>query len=166
MIIPETLRDTAVKLGVPSDVELCETLADSLAEADVAIAKSGTVTLECAYFGVPAVVMYKTSWLTYAIAKRIVNVDYVAMPNLLANEEVFPEFLQSRATAGNIARSALELLCDEARRNYVKAKLKEIVGSLGQPGASRRAAEAIIALVNPGSTAHQRPDTAIDREPA
>ena len=52
--------------------------------ADLAIASTGTVTTECAYFGVPTVAFYKTSWSTWQIAKRIVKVKYVAMPNLLA----------------------------------------------------------------------------------
>ena len=66
------------------------------------------------------------------------------MPNLLANEEVFPEFIQAAATPDNITRATVELLRDAARRAKVKAKLAEIVTSLGAPGASRRAAKAIV----------------------
>ena len=152
MILPDALAPQGRAFGFPVDVQIDSgDLATALAQADVAIAKSGTVTLECAYFGVPTVVMYKTSWATYAIAKRIVQVKYVAMPNLLANLEVFPEFLQDAATPGNIARAALEFLTDAARRNTVKAKLKEIVSTLGAPGASRRAAEAILEVMEPAS---------------
>jgi lipid-A-disaccharide synthase len=97
-----------------------------LARADLAIAKSGTITLECAYLGVPTVVLYRTSALTYAIAKRIVQVKWVAMPNLLANEEVFPEFVQSAATAENISRAALELMTDGPRRTKVQDIIKLI----------------------------------------
>ena len=66
------------------------------------------------------------------------------MPNLLANEEVFPEFIQGAATPDNITRATVELLRDAPRRAKVKAKLAEIVASLGSPGAPRRAAKAIV----------------------
>ena len=140
---------------MPENTEVQSNLPDALARADLAIAKSGTVTLECAWFRVPAVVMYKSSALTYAIGSRIVQVKWVAMPNLLANEEVFPEFLQDAATAENIARATLELMQDAARRTTVKAKLKAIAASLGEPGAARRAAEIILGLCEPSLTNKQ-----------
>ena len=122
-------------------------LSEALMEADVAITKSGTITMECAAFGVPAVVFYKTSWPTYAIGKQIVTVKYVAMPNLLAGEAVSPEFIQHAATPENISRAALELLRDEVRRNGVKARLAQVISSLGGPGATGRAAKAIVRLL-------------------
>ena len=117
-------------------------------ESSVAIASTGTVTMECAYFGVSTVALYKTSWSTYQIAKRIVKVKWLAMPNILAGSEIFPEFIQNDATPENISRAALELLNDEQRRNKVKAKLAEVVTKLGGAGASGRAAEAIVSLLN------------------
>ncbi len=122
-------------------------LPEALAQATVAIASTGTVTMECAYFGVPTVTLYKTSWSTYQIGKRIVKVKSLTMPNLLAQEAVFPEFIQDAATPGNISHAALELLRDTARREKVQKKLAEIIASLGGPGASRRAAEAILKIV-------------------
>jgi lipid-A-disaccharide synthase len=119
-------------------------LPESLAEADLAIASTGTVTTECAYFGVPTVALYRTSWTNYQIARRIVNVKYLAMPNLLAKEEVFPEFIQAAATPDNLARAALELLRDAPRRGRIKTRLAEIAASLGAPGASCRAAKFIV----------------------
>jgi len=103
--------------------------------------------MECAYMGVPAVAIYKTSWTNYEIAKRIVSVKYLAMPNLLAGEEIFPEFVQHHATPENISRAALELLRDDARRQSLKVKLAKAVASLGGPGATTRAAEAIVSLL-------------------
>jgi lipid-A-disaccharide synthase len=153
MVLSDRLAELARQLGLPADTEVIPDLAEALCRADLAIAKSGTVTLECAYFGVPAVVMYQTSALTYAIGKRIVNVKWVAMPNILANEELFPEFIQNKATAANIARAALELLNDEGRRNSVKEKLRQVAASLGSPGASRRAAAEIMSLLEPQSEA-------------
>jgi len=121
-------------------------LPDALAQADVAIASTGTVTMECAFFGVPTVTLYKTSWLTYEIGKRIVTVNSLTMPNLMAGEEVYPEFIQSAATPENISRAVLELLQNESRRQKIKSQLEKIISSLGEPGAANRAASAILSL--------------------
>lgn len=122
-------------------------LAEALTKADVAISKTGTITMECAFFGVPAVTMYIASGVTYHGGKRIVKVKSLTMPNLIANEEVFPEFIQHDATPEKISHAALQLLQNQSRREKVRGKLAEIIASLGGPGASRRAAEAILALM-------------------
>ncbi len=150
MVLPnENMAELARRSNIPADLRVqIGGLGVALADTDIAIASTGTVTMECAYFGVPTVAIYKTSWLTYAVAKRLAKVKYVAMPNLLANEEIVPELIQHAANAGNIAGAALEFLRDEKRRNLVRCKLREIISSLGDPGASRRAAKLIIGLVN------------------
>jgi len=144
VLINAVLVQQAKAFNLPACLQVqTADLPKALAEADVAIASTGTVTTECAYFGVPTVALYKTSWSTWQIARRIVKVKYAAMPNLLANEEVFPEFIQGAATTDNITRATVELLRDAPRRARIKAKLAEIVASLGPPGATRRAAKAI-----------------------
>ena len=122
-------------------------LSESLAQADLAIASTGTVTLECAYFGVPSITLYKTSWLTYEIGKRVIMVNSLTMPNLLAGEAIFPEFIQADATPENIAHAALELLGDSVRREAIRTRLAKVVESLGGPGANQRAARAIVELL-------------------
>ncbi len=122
-------------------------LAESLAEAKLALASTGTVTMECAYFGVPTIALYKTSWSTYQIGKRIITVEFLAMPNLLAGEPIFPEFIQHEATPENIVREALDLLSNPARREAIKTKLVKVMQSLGEPGASQRAAHSILKLL-------------------
>ena len=122
-------------------------LADALAGADLAITKSGTITMECALHGVPAVVFYKTSWPTYVIGKQLITVKYIAMPNLMAGELVYPEFIQQQATPENISRAALQFLCDEKRKAEMQSKLKRVIASLGGPGAASRAAAAIVGLL-------------------
>jgi lipid-A-disaccharide synthase len=144
--LAETARTIAAAFG-PIEIQVGG-LADSLARASLAIASTGTVTLECACFGVPTVTLYKTSWSTYEIGRRIIKVNSLTMPNLLAGETVFPEFIQHTATAENIARAAVELLNDEPRREAIRVKLGKIIAGLGGPGASRRAAEAIGKLLN------------------
>lgn len=153
IVVPNASLEQQVRQKLPtgSDIELrMGDLAVSLAEADLAIAKSGTVTLECAFFGLPTVVVYITNPLVYAIARRVVKVNHLAMPNLLAREEVFPELLQDAATPNGIANEALTLLNNLTRRAAVQDKLREVVASLGAPGAARRAAEAIWNIVEAG----------------
>jgi lipid-A-disaccharide synthase len=152
LVLPnEALAESAKVLGVPDGVELrIGGGASALAGADVAITKSGTITLECACFGLPAVVFLKTSWPNYWIGKQVVKVRHLAMPNLLAGEEIFPEFIQHAATPENLAGAALDLLRDASRRDAVKAKLARIVPTLGGPGASSRAAAAILRCLTGG----------------
>jgi lipid-A-disaccharide synthase len=121
-------------------------LPDALAQADVAIASTGTVTMECAYFGVPTVTLYKKPLLGLALAWGIITVKSLTMPNLLADGEVYPEFIQEAATPERISRAALELLQNDHRCKKIKAQLARIIASLGEPGASRRAAAAILNL--------------------
>lgn len=124
-------------------------LAEALSQATVAMASTGTVLLECAYFGVPTVAMYKTSWGTYQIGKRIVSVKYLSMPNILANQLVYPEFVQDEATGKRISRFALDLIENHERREKMQGQLKNVLTSLGGPGATRRAATAILSLISP-----------------
>ena len=146
MVLPTpALRQLAQSLGATLDIQIGE-LAWALGEADIALASTGTVTMECAFFGVPTVTLYKTSWLTYQIARRIVTVKSLTMPNLLAGETVFPEFIQNDATPENLARAAVELLEDPDRRDQIQSQLAGIIATLGGPGAAGRAADAILSL--------------------
>jgi len=146
MVLPNpALVSLAKALGANLEIQIGE-LPWALAESDVALASTGTVTMECAFFGVPTVTLYKTSWLTYQIAKRIVTVKSLTMPNLLAGEPVYPEFIQNEATPENLSRAALELLENASHRAQIKAQLAKIIASLGEPGAAGRAAAAILSL--------------------
>jgi len=122
-------------------------LAEALLTADVALASTGTVTLECAFFRVPTVAMYKTSWSTYQIGKRIIKVKFLAMPNILANEAVFPEFVQNDANPENLSRAALSLLQDVPKWQQIQEKLTGVIGSLEGQGGTRRAAETVARLI-------------------
>jgi lipid-A-disaccharide synthase len=154
MVLPnQKLLEQASSFDLPGHLQLQNgALAKALAESTIAIASTGTITIECAYFGVPTVAMYKSSWLNYEIARRIVKVNHLAMPNLLAGEEVFPEYIQQNATAENISRSALELLQDESKRKGVRTKLAGVMKLLGTPGANQRAARAIVQLIQPNNS--------------
>src|SRR5438093_3738777 len=148
MVLPDESLAGMARQVVPGTIDVrVGGLAEALNAATMAIASTGTVTMECACFGVPTVAIYKTSWVTYQVARRIVRVKYLAMPNILAREVIYPEFIQNDATPENIAREALDLLHNEAHRKQIKEKLAVVIESLGKPGASRRAAQAVIKVV-------------------
>jgi lipid-A-disaccharide synthase len=151
MVLPNAaLAERARRLNARANVEIqAGGVAEALAQATIAISKTGTVTLECAYYGVPTVAIYKASWSTAWIGRRIIKVKYLAMPNLLADAPIFPELLQQDATPDKIAAASLELLSNEQRRAEVKAKLQNVVSQLGGPGATQRAAAAILKLMGP-----------------
>lgn len=117
-----------------------------LSQSDIAIASSGTVTRECAYLRIPTVVIYKLSWITYQIAKRVVKVKFIAMPNILAEKMIFPELIQDSATPTAIAQEVLQLGMEQDRDELLN-DLERVVLSLGPPGATERAARAIKALL-------------------
>ena len=147
MVVPtEATAQLAKLLGADMTIQIGN-LPAALAAADVAIAKTGTVTMECAFFRVPTVTLYKGSWLNYQIARHFITVKTFTMANLLAGEEVYPEFLQHALTAENVARATLELLQSEPRRAKMQAQLDKIITSLGEPGATKRAADAILSLL-------------------
>ena len=121
-------------------------LGEALRRATLAIASTGTVTLECAWHGVPTLAMYRTSWLTYQVGRRLVTVPHLAMPNLLAGEEVMPEFIQGAATPAGIAAAAQRLLGNPEERAARRSRLLAVAAQLGQPGSARRSAGCLAAL--------------------
>jgi lipid-A-disaccharide synthase len=116
-----------------------------LACADVALLASGTVTVQAALHGCPMVVVYRVGPLTYAIGKPLVRVDTYAMANLVAGRRVVPELIQDAFTPQAVAAEALRVLTDPGHAARVKAELAAVRAKLGTAGASRRAAEAVIA---------------------
>jgi lipid-A-disaccharide synthase len=149
MVLPNpALKELADKLSTPPpNVEIqAGNLPQALARADVVISKTGTVTMECAFFGVPTVTLYQKPLLHLAITLGIITVKSLTMPNLLAGAEIYPEFLQKDARPENIAQAALELLENESRRQEIRSQLAGIIASLGGPGACDRAARAILSL--------------------
>ena len=91
------------------------------------------------------VVVYRLSAITYAIARMIVQVEYIAMANLLAGKEVVPELIQDDATVEKVVAAAGAILDDPARRARIRAELLAVRHSLGAPGAADRAAAALLA---------------------
>jgi lipid-A-disaccharide synthase len=105
------------------------------------IAVSGTVTLEAAIWGTPAVIIYKLSPVSYWLGRALVRVEHIGLVNLIAGRRVVPELVQQEASPANIARIVLDLLADESRLETIKTGLAEARAILGKSGASGKVAE-------------------------
>ncbi|HSS15792.1 MAG TPA: lipid-A-disaccharide synthase [Candidatus Dormibacteraeota bacterium] len=108
------------------------------------IVTSGSATLEAAYFRLPFVLIYKVAWPTYLAARLVVNVKYLGMPNLLADKEVVPEFIQHRAKPDAFVKAMQPLIENANARERMISQFDVIIAKLGGSGASERAARAII----------------------
>lgn len=119
---------------------------DAFAAADAALAASGTVALELALAGLPAVITYKLSPVTAAIGRRLLKVRYVNLVNILLDRPVVPELLQERCRPAELAAAVGELLADGAAREAQRQGLREALAKLGHggPSPSRRAARAVL----------------------
>ncbi len=117
---------------------------DVMKASDLLITKSGTSTLEAAIIGTPMIIVYKTSALSFYLAKFLVHVQFAGLPNLLAGKEIIPELLQSKANAKDIVKKALYYLENRDELDKMREDLKKIRYSLGGPGASKKAAGIII----------------------
>ncbi|MFH1023443.1 MAG: lipid-A-disaccharide synthase [Planctomycetota bacterium] len=117
-------------------------------ESTLAVAASGTLTLEAALLGLPAVVIYRGSWISYGIARCLVRVSHISLPNILAGREIYPELIQGAVTPRRVAEEALALLRDPGRRRRIRGELAEIRRHLGVPGAFERAADEVVAVLS------------------
>jgi len=117
---------------------------DVMAIANVVVTASGTATVQAALHGRPMVVIYRLSPLSYRLGRRFVHVDDVAMVNLIAGRRIVPELIQEDCTPDRVASEVLALLMDARRAEEMRAALAEVRGKLGSPGASGRAADAVL----------------------
>jgi lipid-A-disaccharide synthase len=115
-----------------------------LASADVVLTASGTATVQTALHDTPMVIVYRVSPLTYQLGRRLVSVDAIGMVNLIAGEKIVPELIQEAFTPDAVAREALSMLTDRDRAARIRTGLARVRKQLGGPGASRRAAHAIL----------------------
>jgi lipid-A-disaccharide synthase len=119
-----------------------------LAAADVALIASGTATVQTALHDTPMVIVYRLSPVTYRLGRRLVKVNTFGMVNLIAGEPVVPELIQDDFTPHAVADEAVSMLSDPARAARIRAGLARVRDRLGPPGASRRAAEAVLAIAS------------------
>jgi lipid-A-disaccharide synthase len=131
----------------PSPVLVRDRTDDVLAAADMVITASGTATVQAALHQCPMVVVYRLSPLTYRLGKPFVKVDMYAMANLVAGERVVPELIQDDFTPERVADEAVALVVDRQRHARTRELLGDVRARLGLPGASGRAADAILEIV-------------------
>ncbi|MFN8289909.1 MAG: lipid-A-disaccharide synthase [Chitinophagaceae bacterium] len=123
---------------------------DLLMQSAAALVTSGTATLETALFGVPEVVCYKGSWLSYQIGKRLVKVKYISLVNLIMDKLVVKELIQENMTSPNLIGELHSLLEDSEKRNALQENYNELRKKLSEGGpASANAAASIIRFLMP-----------------
>lgn len=125
------------------EIKVAETDA-IMRRAVVGIVASGSATLEAAYFRLPFVLVYKVSWLTYVLGKLVVRIKYLGMPNVLANKEIVPEYIQHDATAQKLAKAVSHLIDEPSAREQMLSEFDRIIAELGESPASEKAARAIM----------------------
>lgn len=121
-----------------------------MAACDAAVVTSGTVTLEVMLVDTPMVVAYKFTPMTYLVGKLLIhNISYFSLVNLIAEKEVIPELLQDEANSERVAEELYRLVFDEQARKTIARGFETVRTELGEPGASKRAAELALSLLHP-----------------
>lgn len=127
-----------------------------LSRCCLAVAVSGTVTLEAAISGTPTVIIYRVSALSYGLGRLLVRVDNIGLVNLIAGRRLCPELIQKQATAGNIARTLCAMLRDREELQRLSRRLFDLRARLGGPGASRRVADIACQMLYHGTRSQNR----------
>lgn len=145
----------AARAGLPDIEIVAQRRSEALASADLALSSSGTATLEAAVLNVPVIVMYRLSRATHWLARRLVKLPHFSLVNIVAGREVVPELLQDAVNGKAIAAAATRLL-EPVMYGRTKEELTRVRALLGEPGASRRAAQKIATLVRGESRGAER----------
>lgn len=114
--------------------------------ADLLLIASGTATLEAAYFQTPMIIIYKVNPLTFLLAKILVKVPWIGLVNLIAREEIVPEFIQGKAKPRPIAQTALEYLKNKEKVKKIREKLRRVAEKLQTENASFKVAKIVLDL--------------------
>ncbi len=143
--------------GIPGAPVLVRGAADEvLASADVVVVASGTATLQTALHEKPMVVVYRVSRLTY-LAKPLTLVDMYAMPNLIAGRRIVPELIQADFTPARVAAETVRYFREPGHYGATRDQLARVRAQLGAPGASGRAAEAVLEVARRSGLAGGQP---------
>jgi lipid-A-disaccharide synthase len=143
-LIEGPLRDAGLEEAVIHDRDY----PDILTACSAGVVASGTASLEAAVAGLPMVVVYRAHPVTYRIARLLVEIDHVAMPNVIAGRRVVPELVQGEFKPERVAELLEEYLASGSRATEVRRELDDVRGRLGGPGAFDRAAEAVLAEID------------------
>jgi lipid-A-disaccharide synthase len=146
--LAETLQPSDVQQAletVPISVRLVQRQTyEVMQAADVLLVASGTATLEAALIGTPMVLAYKAHLLTYLLARLVMRVSRIGLPNLIAGHAIVPELWQNYVTAKNLAAQAVALLTSPERAAAMRLELATLRGQLGAPGVPARVASSIV----------------------
>lgn len=115
--------------------------------SDVIVAASGTVTLQAAIHGVPMVIIYKVSPISFMLGRAMIRVPNIGLVNLVAGRQLVPEFVQNAANAENISSAVAEMLTDRIKLNHLKKQLFALRDVMGGTGASDRVAELALGML-------------------
>ncbi|MEF2145292.1 MAG: lipid-A-disaccharide synthase [Desulfovibrionaceae bacterium] len=148
--VEESLLRSLWPADLPCEIIAPQDRYQAMRRSRFLLAASGTVTLEAALIGTPALLSYRLSRLEYRLSQWLVNVQYAGLPNLILNREVYPELIQDAATAGNIASTALDIMAEGQRRQTLVNDLQRLRTMVGEPGAPDRAATIIFNDLFPG----------------
>ncbi|MBA7701894.1 Lipid-A-disaccharide synthase [subsurface metagenome] len=121
---------------------------DLMNVSDLLITASGTATLEAAFLDTPMIVIYKTSFSTWLIGQILIKLPYIALPNIIAGEEIVPELIGFRLTVKRLTSIALELLGEKEKLEKMRVRLREVTEKLGKAGAVDRTARIVVEMVN------------------
>ncbi len=116
--------------------------------SDLVILSSGSATLETAIMQKPMVIIYKTSFITWLLAKNMIKIPDIGLVNVVAGKRIVPELTQFRVRAENISKEVLEILNDEDRQENIKKGLRQVKQKLGECGATERACHIILKLLD------------------
>jgi lipid-A-disaccharide synthase len=122
-----------------------EQASEVMAVSDLVLVASGTATLQAAVVGTPMVLLYRTTWLTYRLARLLVRVKWIGLVNLVAGRSVVPELIQGDATGQRTYEEAIRILEDRTTYDEMTRAFVQVKEQLGGPGASARAAEVVLA---------------------
>lgn len=143
--LPLELYRDAIKGHLGANIKILEAGAyNILSIAHFAIVASGTATLETAIIGTPFIITYRTNLVNYIAYKIVAKIKILGLVNWIAGRIIVPELLQYDATAENLAKTSLEIIRDEKKRSAMISELAKVKSSIGAPGASSRAAQAIL----------------------
>lgn len=148
--LPDALYEVAQ--NKPQVKIIYENTYDLLTQAEAAIVTSGTATLETGLFKIPQVVVYKTSPLTYSIAKRLIKTEYISLVNLVAGKEVVKELIQKECNTENVAQELKKLVEGGTDRNKVLNDYDQLQQLMGDTGASHRAGTLMVKYLNQQDT--------------
>ncbi|MFW6081278.1 MAG: lipid-A-disaccharide synthase [Desulfosalsimonas sp.] len=130
------------------DIEILAGAIESVFKrCSLVVAASGTVTLEAAIFGVPMVIIYRVSRVSYLLGSMLVKVDHIGLANIIAGERVVPELIQKQAEPAEIARTVSHLLSDPAALSDLRRRLRSVRSLLGETGASAKTAEIALSMI-------------------